>query len=111
MMTNEPPTEKECIVCGTTRPISEFSIRLSCLGGRDTTCKPCNRVGGLAHTRRAERRAAVAAGTAKPVRSPKHEGEPTCRSCFIVLRADGTVDNPPSATRTGLCESCARKRG
>jgi len=114
-MTNEPPTEKPCNVCGTTRELVFFSKRQSCRDGYDTICKLCKRKGGLAFTRRAERRAAAleprAAGLGKPERSPKYAGEPMCTSCFIILRSDGTVGNTPSATRAGLCESCARKGG
>lgn len=113
-MTNEPTT-KTCNVCGKTRELVFFSKRQSCRDGYDTICKLCKRKGGLAYTRRAERKAAAeatkAAGMGKPERSPKFAGEPTCRLCFIVLRSDGTVGNAPSATRAGLCESCAKRRG
>ena len=111
-MTNKPKT---CNVCGKTRELMFFSKRQSCRDGHDTICKLCKRKGGLAYTRRAERKAAAiaakAAGLGAPERSPKYAGEPTCLLCFIVLRADGDIDNTPSATDAGLCESCARKGG
>ena len=113
-MTNEPTT-KTCNACGTTRELVFFSKRQSSRDGHDTICKLCKRKGGLAYTRRAERKAAAleprAAGMGKPERSPRYANFPTCLLCFIVLRADGTVGNVPSATRAGLCESCAKRRG
>ena len=97
-------TEKQCNVCGATRELIWFSKRLSCRDGYNTTCKLCLRPGGLAHQRRAERRAAAVEPS---TRSPRYDGAPKCRRCEVVLGNGRDVTAEPSATHSGLCEYCA----
>jgi hypothetical protein len=108
-MTNEQTT-KTCADCGETRPLIHFSRRLSCKGGYNTTCKLCNRQGGIAYERRAAKRAErIAAGEPLPERSPKHAGAAICSSCLVVLNNGQDKTARESKAHAGLCEWCAGK--